>query len=217
MSKLSQYLIAFTFVIVAWTFVSDQNNNRDYVVINEPVILNELDVDHKTVYRPIQEPVYTEPNIDSAELDCLAKNIYHEARGESLQGKMAVANVTLNRVHSDKFPDTVCKVVHQAVYSTWWWETHKKLVPVRNMCQFSWYCDGKSDRIQLTTSDGRVISPNLNAWNESIEVATQALLGLLQDNTRGAIYYYNPTLANPDWHSSMVHTVYVDSHRFMKP
>lgn len=64
---------------------------------------------------------------------CLAKNVYHEARNQSIEGQLAVARVTLNRVNSDLFPDTVCGVVHQ-------WETGEL-----NDCQFSWYCDGKPD------------------------------------------------------------------------
>ena len=52
------------------------------------------------------------------ELDCLAKNIYFEARGESLTGKIAVANVTMNRVEHHKYPSTVCGVVTQVKWYT---------------------------------------------------------------------------------------------------
>lgn len=57
-------------------------------------------------------------NLDT-ETTCLAKNIYHEARGESLQGKMAVALVTLNRTNHWLFPKTICKVVYQPGQFTW--------------------------------------------------------------------------------------------------
>jgi spore germination cell wall hydrolase CwlJ-like protein len=55
----------------------------------------------------------------SADLQCLAENIYHEARGELLVGQYAVAEVTMNRVRSDDFPDTVCGVVHQTGAFSW--------------------------------------------------------------------------------------------------
>ena len=158
----------------------------------------------------------TEPDVDEEELQCLAKNIYHEARGENKLGKLAVAHVTLNRVHSDKFPDTVCGVVYQARYSRWWLEAKGRLVPIRNQCQFSWYCDGKSDRIQLTTLEGEPIVANVKAWSESQEVALQSMLGLIPDNTQGATYYYNPHKVTPYWASHFKKTAIIGNHKFMK-
>ena len=73
------------------------------------------------------------------ELKCLQQNIYFEARGSSLADQAAVADVVLNRVESDKYPDTICKVVRQAKL----WKGN----PIKNQCQFSWYCDGKSDKM----------------------------------------------------------------------
>ena len=64
-------------------------------------------------------------------LMCLALNIYFEARSEPIQGQIAIAEVTLNRVASPNYPDTVCEVVLQENSKT---------------CQFSWWCDGKSDQ-----------------------------------------------------------------------
>jgi N-acetylmuramoyl-L-alanine amidase len=81
----------------------------------------------------------------SDEVNCLALNIYHEARNQPLTGKLAVAFVTFNRVKSEKFPNTVCAVVKQGVNSKWWKEQHGKDVPLKNKCHFSWWCDGKSD------------------------------------------------------------------------
>jgi len=68
---------------------------------------------------------------------CLALAIYWEARNQPLQGKLAVAEVVLHRAHSELFPNDVCSVVYQGL--------HRWSNPVRNRCQFSWYCDGKSD------------------------------------------------------------------------
>ena len=82
-----------------------------------------------------------EVNADESEIECLAQNIYHEARSESTAGRMAVALVTLNRVNDKRFPDSICGVVKQTKY-----------YPSGNIdlhsCQFSWYCDGKPDTIK---------------------------------------------------------------------
>ena len=68
------------------------------------------------------------------EVKCLAQNIYWEARNQSIQGMYAVADVTLNRVKDKRWPSTVCEVVKQRKNERGKW-----------ICQFSWYCDGKSD------------------------------------------------------------------------
>ena len=72
------------------------------------------------------------------EVKCLALNIYHEARNQPLVGKLAVAQVTINRVNDDRFPNSVCAVVMQGFYYN--------QSPIKNKCQFSWWCDGKSDK-----------------------------------------------------------------------
>jgi len=78
---------------------------------------------------------------NASEIDCLAKNIYYESRGEPEVGQFLVGFVTINRLKSKKFPNTICKVVKQR---------H----------QFSWYWDGKSDRPY-----------NREAWTKSKEIA----------------------------------------------
>ena len=72
------------------------------------------------------------------EIQCMALNLYHEARNESLAGQMAVNHVVLNRRDSDLFPNTVCDVVLESR------EYHRDGTPVKNRCQFSWYCDAVS-------------------------------------------------------------------------
>ena len=75
---------------------------------------------------------------------CLAQNIYFEAGNQPFSGKLAVANVTLNRVSDTQFPDTVCDVVYQTKKYKPSWRTGE-LIPERGQCQFSWFCDGRSD------------------------------------------------------------------------
>ena len=95
---------------------------------------------------------------ESYEVKCLAMNIYHEARSENLAGKYAVADVVLNRVRDDRYPNSVCGVVYQGEHKPSW-KDPQVLVPKRNRCQFSWYCDGRSD--EATEED---------AWEESMAI-----------------------------------------------
>ena len=131
-----------------------------------------------------------------------------------MQGKIAVASVTMNRVHNARFPDTVCGVVEQAIYSRWWKEHHDRMVPVKWKCQFTWFCDGKSDKINLTDSNGRPLKQNLQAWQQSLEVALLTIKGLIPDNTNGATHYYNPNLASPQWAVHYEEVAQIDNHCF---
>lgn len=159
--------------------------------------------------KPIELP------IEQQQLDCLAANIYHEARGESDMGKLAVAHVTVNRVKSHKFPDTVCDVVYQAQYSEWWAQQGKQ-VPIKHRCHFSWYCDGVSDEIVLTDPEGNIIKKNMQAWQDSNRIARQVLLEKTVDPTDGATHYYNPKLAQPYWRKHYQRVAVVDNHAFYR-
>lgn len=149
--------------------------------------------------------------IDINAMHCLATNIYHEARGESIKGKFAVGHVTLNRVASGRYPDNICDVVYQAHMRTNW---KGKQVPKRHKCQFSWYCDGKSDDIILKTSEGKIIKQNLEAWEVSIDVATSLLKHDMFDLTHGATHYYNDKLADPYWADAYMKVAQIDNHVF---
>jgi spore germination cell wall hydrolase CwlJ-like protein len=71
------------------------------------------------------------------QLDCLTRNIYWESATEPFEGKVAVAQVTINRVESGRFAPDICGVVYQ-----------KNVVYDRVVCQFSWFCDGSSSKIR---------------------------------------------------------------------
>lgn len=131
--------------------------------------------------------------------DCLATNIYHEAGIEGDQGKRGVAWATLNRVASDKYPDTVCEVVYQA-------NTDEDGDPIKNECQFSWYCDGKSDEIK-----------SMSSWNRSLQIATEVMeeFGREADPTGGAIMYH-ADYVDPFWVASYERTVQIDTHIFYR-
>jgi len=112
------------------------------------------------------------------QLDCLARNIYHEAGYESFEGKVAVAQVTLNRVKSGKFADDVCGVIYQ-----------KTVFMEKVVCQFSWYCDGAVKARPVNSA----------AYDESMAVAKKVLLeGFKLDIVKDALYYH-ADYVNPRW------------------
>ena len=125
-------------------------------------------------------------------LTCIALNVYYEARSEPLEGQYAVAHVVLNRVASPRFPDDACTVVQQGL--------EKGL----GRCQFSWYCDGKSDR-----------PTERRAWLDSQLVAHKVVHGYVMDNTDGSVYYH-ANYVRPFWSKHYKHTVTLGSHIFYK-
>ena len=113
------------------------------------------------------------------QLECLAKNIYHEAATEPFEGKVAVAQVTMNRAESGKFPSDVCQVVYQ-----------KNVIMQKVVCQFSWYCENGGSNKLIRSRE---------AYNESYEVAKKVLLeGFRLDIMKTAMYYH-ADYVNPKW------------------
>ena len=131
-------------------------------------------------------------NKPASDLDCLALNIYFEARGEPLQGKLAVGYVVINRVGDEEFPANVCQVVQQGGEA------------VRYRCQFSWWCDGRSDK-----------PVDLVAWRESREAAWEILSGTTKDPTRGALWYH-ADYVQPDWQDELVKIHKIGDHLFYR-
>ena len=116
-------------------------------------------------------------NVDKT-LECLAMNIYKEAGNESFEGKVAVAQVTLNRVDHPSFPKEVCGVVYQ-----------KNVIMEKVVCQFSWYCD--------SVHKARPVNKAL--YEESYAVAKKVLLeGFRLDSLNDALYYH-ADYVNPRW------------------
>lgn len=147
------------------------------------------------------------------ETECLAMNIYHEARSERTAGMWAVADVTINRVKSIQFPNTVCEVVKQGpVYESWKTKRFPNLPdseriynPKRGQCQFSWYCDGRPD-----------VPTEMDSWARSLSVARSVLmydlgLGL----TDGADHYHTSSI-DPYWNDNMIHITTIGNHKFFK-
>ena len=162
-------------------------------------------------------------HLKMSEVQCLSENIYFEARAESIMGKVAVANVTKNRLESDQFPDTYCDVVTQGPKRESW-KTRGKDVPdservywpIKHRCQFSWYCDGEKDTIWVQYMNGTPIEANATAWRDSVNVALFVMTGLIDDNTKGSIYYYNHHLVYPHWADEFERVGIIGNHTFMK-
>lgn len=140
------------------------------------------------------------------QIECLALNIYHEARNESEAGKIAVALVTLNRRASDLFPNSVCGVVYEGRISKWHLENSGKKVPIKNACQFSWYCDGKSDK---------VYEPDKFEIARDIAYYVIKGYGRIKDITKGALWYH-ANYVNPNWADDYNKTVVIGTHIFYR-
>lgn len=151
-------------------------------------------------------------NFDN-ELTCLALNLYHEARSEKTAGMWAVGDVTINRVKSISFPNTICGVVKQGKYKESWKtarypdlsEEERIYYPRRGMCQFSWWCDGKSD-----------IPEEIDSWYRALDIARLMIdneigLGL----TDGADHYHADYI-DPSWNDHMILITTIGNHKFYK-
>lgn len=130
-------------------------------------------------------PLEEIPN-NKNEAYCLAQVIYFEARGEPKLGQIAVAHVTINRRDSKLFPNTICKVVSQ-----------------KKPCQYSWFCDGKSDRL-----------PSNKHGNNAIALANSILTKRPPDITNGALFFH-ATSVSPNW-KNLEKTIEIGSHVFYR-
>ena len=137
-------------------------------------------------------------------LVCLSLNVYHEAKNQSLVGQAAVAEVVMNRVADSRYPNTVCEVVKQGPHRPSWKDPNKEH-PVRHKCQFSWYCDGKSDN---PIDDIH--------WKRAKEIARLVLHDrIIIDVTEGATHYH-ATYVSPAWSKHLKKTVHIQDHIFYK-
>jgi len=148
-----------------------------------------------------EEPLRAMPPEAEQQRLCLAKNIYFEAGNQSVAGKVAVANVTMNRVTHHRFPGTICNVVYQGpTYINW----KGNEFPKRGRCQFSWYCDGKKDE----PLDSRT-------WLESLRIADAVLYMEYQDISDGALWYH-ASYVEPAWSKHLHEVMTVDDHIFYR-
>jgi spore germination cell wall hydrolase CwlJ-like protein len=121
---------------------------------------------------------------------CLARAIYFEARSESEIGRLAVAQVIMNRVKSPFYPDTICDVVYQNAER-------------RNACQFSFTCDGESDNPR-----------NGRAWKLAKSLASRAMAGEGEVQAIATATNYHADYVQPKWTGTMTRLVQIGRHIF---
>lgn len=126
-----------------------------------------------------------------AQWRCLAEALYFEARGETIKGQFAVAEVILNRVESARFPNSVCGVINQG--------TGRKFA-----CQFTYTCDGRPERISEPAS-----------WERVGKIAKAVLDGAPRNLTKGATHYHT-TAVNPSWSRKYTRTAKIGVHMFYR-
>ncbi|MBX7198085.1 MAG: cell wall hydrolase [Rhodospirillaceae bacterium] len=133
--------------------------------------------------------------VSKDELVCLALNDYWEARSESLAGRIAVARVVLNRAMDSRFPGNLCDIIKQ---TTWQGENKR--------CQFSWYCEGKSDAMAEP-----------DQWRLSLKIAAAVLQKdcAIPDPTGGALWYH-ADFTRPAWAVGYESTTIIGNHVFYR-
>ncbi len=129
-------------------------------------------------------------DMDNA-ITCLARSIYWEANCTNIAEMEAIANVVMNRLGHEGFPNTICDIVKQG--------------QEQGSCQFSWWCDGRPDEAQEE-----------KAYARAKEIARRALNQQINDSTVGAMYFHNRKVS-PDWSDQYIKTVEIGDHIFYKP
>jgi len=131
-------------------------------------------------------------HLSAADFECLAQAIYFEAGSEIPTGQRAIGDVVINRLHDPRFPKTVCDIIHDGAG-----------VGIGH-CQFSWFCDGRSDE-----------TPDEVRWQMAEQAATEVLSGDYPDWTKGALYFHNKSV-KPPWRRRLLLTNTIGNHIFYR-
>ena len=161
--------------------------------------INETVSETNMIVKQIKITLLNTPyNMDN-DYHCLASNIYWESRNQSLGGKMAVAQVVMNRVDNERFPDTICSVVKQTkYYPSGGIDLHD--------CQFSWYCDGRGDE---------PFENEQHIYEDAFYLAVNMMDNRTMDMTEGATHYHSDKV-HPYWADSLQRMTQIDNHIFYK-
>jgi spore germination cell wall hydrolase CwlJ-like protein len=136
-----------------------------------------------------ERPEAQKIELSDADFNCLVQAVYFEAGKEIPEGQRAVAEVILHRTQDPRFPKTVCGVIH---------DSNPK------GCQFSWWCDGKSDA-----------TPDADRWATSKQAVTDVLAGAYPDPTKGALFYH-ARFVRPRWARKLEKTAMIGGHIFYR-
>ena len=121
---------------------------------------------------------------------CLAQAMYFEARSEPIEGWQAVGDVVINRVRDQRYPNTVCDVVFQGEFR-------------RHNCQFSFACDGRSDRAY-----------NKSFWQQAYDLAGELLIKGSNSEVAGIATHYHADYVEPQWSVHMQPVTKIGRHIF---
>lgn len=200
-------LVSLTFLFVSASLVATYQNIKQSQKIVQYASEKNKEHLYASAMRRSQEDAYQLQQVAEnhlMQIECLAKNMYFEARGEGERGQDAVAFVTINRVKSSRYPNTICEVVYQA-------KLNSNGVPIRNQCQFSWFCDGKPNTIRES------IYYRLKKRAEYIYI-NYYLNDIMKDTTDGATHYHSQKV-NPYWsrHVNYQYVASIGQHVFYQP
>ena len=126
---------------------------------------------------------------------CMAEAIYYEARNQSAVGQLAVAIVIRNRMNDRRWPATACKVVKDGRY----WNGH----PVRDKCQFSYWCDGKPER-----------PTEKEAWRRALNLAHLVYFHSIEIDALAHATHYHTAAVSPSWAKRLRPCATIGDHRF---
>ena len=195
--KYRQYILIFILLGLCYVFynIFFRDNSE---IDNQKIVIRTNSV----TPIPVEDPFFK-----NNEITCLAKNMYFEARSEGIAGVVATTQVVYNRVNSKEYPNTICEVIEQAKISQWWLKEKGIIKPIKNKCQFSWFCDGYSDE----PKDDKT-------YSELFELAEQFVNGEHEgmiDITGGALWYH-ADYVHPRWANHLEVTTKVGRHIFYK-
>ncbi len=189
-----------TFLMAGQALASDQARKVE-AAKDKAEVLEEKASAEGSKAQPTKAEIITKPQAQAVDttgqeplddaLTCLARSIYWEAKSKDDAEIEAIANVVMNRLGHKGFPNTICGVVKQG---------HEQ-----GACQFSWWCDGRSDAADEDEH-----------YANAKEIARKALNRQLKDRTNGALYFHNRK-ATPNWSKEYIKTVAVGEHMFYKP
>ena len=136
---------------------------------------------------------------------CLAKNMYYEARNQGTAGWMAVTAVVFNRVKDERFPSTICEVIEQGPTRKSWKDPTVN-IPIKHLCQFSWFCDGLSDNPK-----------DKKTYQKFLSISDTILSNKMPfyDITGGATHYH-ADYVTPAWSKTKTKTVEIGDHIFYR-
>ena len=190
---MKRYQAIFVAVVVATVVYYESSLYSKVDLIEETV------VESNQIVKEIRTTLLNTPYSLENDYHCLASNIYWESRNQSLSGQMAVGHVVFNRVDNKRFPDTICEVVTQTkYYPSGGIDLHD--------CQFSWYCDGRSD-LPLKHEE--------HIYEDAFYLAVHMIEDRGLDITEGATHYHSDKVS-PYWAPSLQRMTKIDNHIFYK-